>query len=220
MLRVFGGRMTRSLPLDELLLQLAELLRRTLALEVAEVWTGSSGVLERAASDPDRPPAAIALDEAERSVISRTAVVGPGWLRVWLPRLLEGRQESEVRVAPITHSGELFGLIVVERPSNGTFAEEDERVLADLARQVGLALRNVRLDSELQASLEQLRRQAEELRASRARVVAAADAERRGSSGTYTTELSSTSPRSRSTSGSSTSLPGRARTRHVSCSTG
>jgi signal transduction histidine kinase len=37
----------------------------------------------------------------------------------------------------------------------------------------------VRLDSALQASTEQLRRQAEELRASRARVVSAADAERR-----------------------------------------
>ena len=35
-----------------------------------------------------------------------------------------------------------------------SFDEEDERVLAELARQVGLALRNVRLDSELQASLE------------------------------------------------------------------
>jgi signal transduction histidine kinase len=52
-------------------------------------------------------------------------------------------------------------------------------VLAELARQVGLALRNVRLDSDLQRSLAELRRQAEELRLSRARVVAAADAERR-----------------------------------------
>ena len=178
-LRVFAGRMTRSLPLDELLLQLAELLRRTLALAAAEVWAGSGPLLERAASDPERGPATITLAEAERPVLARAGVAGPGWLRVWLPQLLEGRQESEMRVAPITHSGELFGLIVVERGPGGVFDDEDERVLADLARQVGLALRNVRLDSELQASLEQLRRQAEELRASRARVVAAADAERR-----------------------------------------
>jgi signal transduction histidine kinase len=143
------------------------------------VWAGSSGVLERAASDPYRGPATIALAEAERPVLARATVVGPGWLRTWLPRLLEDRREAEVRVAPIAHSGELFGLIVVERPSGATFDEEDERMLADLARQVGLALRNVRLDSELQTSLEQLGRQTEELRASRARVVAAADAERR-----------------------------------------
>ena len=54
-----------------------------------------------------------------------------------------------------------------------------DRLLADLARQLGLTLRNVQLDSALQASLDELHRQAEELRASRARVVSAADAERR-----------------------------------------
>jgi signal transduction histidine kinase len=52
-------------------------------------------------------------------------------------------------------------------------------MLASLARQVGLALHNVRLGSELESSLGELQRQAEELRASRARVVAAADEERR-----------------------------------------
>jgi signal transduction histidine kinase len=42
-----------------------------------------------------------------------------------------------------------------------------------------LALHNLELDSALQESLRELQRRAEELRASRARVVAAADAERR-----------------------------------------
>jgi len=52
-------------------------------------------------------------------------------------------------------------------------------VLTELARQVGLALHNVELDSALQESLDEVKRQAEELRASRARIVATADAERR-----------------------------------------
>ena len=52
-------------------------------------------------------------------------------------------------------------------------------MLSELARQVGLALHNVRLDSALQASLDELRHKAEELQASRARIVVAADAERR-----------------------------------------
>jgi signal transduction histidine kinase len=52
-------------------------------------------------------------------------------------------------------------------------------VLTELARQAGLALHNVQLDSALQATLDEVRRQAEELRASRARIVATADAERR-----------------------------------------
>jgi signal transduction histidine kinase len=73
-----------------------------------------------------------------------------------------------------------LGAIVVERPADGDlFSEEDDRVLTELARQVGLALYNVQLDSALQASLDEVRRQAEELRASRARIVATADAERR-----------------------------------------
>jgi signal transduction histidine kinase len=69
---------------------------------------------------------------------------------------------------------------VAERPAEGdAFTEEDDRVMAELARQVGLALHNVQLDSALQASLDEVRRQAEELRASRARIVATADLERR-----------------------------------------
>ncbi len=60
-----------------------------------------------------------------------------------------------------------------------TFTEEDDRVLTELARQVGLALHNAQLDTALQSSLDELRRQADELRASRARVVASGDAERR-----------------------------------------
>ena len=36
-LRTFGSRLTRALPLDELLLQLAESLKATMNLEVAEV---------------------------------------------------------------------------------------------------------------------------------------------------------------------------------------
>ena len=179
-LRAFASRLTRALPLEELLLQLAESLRRTLALAAAEVWTGSGGLLERASSDPDRGPASLLLTPAEEAVIARAGVSGPAWLDVWLPHLAPDRGESALRVAPITDSGELLGLIVVERsPGDEPFDEQDDRVLAELARQVGLALRNVRLDSALQASLNELQRQAEELRASRARVVAAADAERR-----------------------------------------
>ena len=178
-LRTFGTRLSRAIPLDELLLQLAESLHRTMALEAAEVWTGSEGLLERAASVPDLGPARLVLDQAEASVIARAGVSGPAWLAIWIPSLLEGRQAAATRVAAVAHSGDLLGLLVVARRVDEHFTEEDERVLAELARQVGLALHNVRLDSALQASLVELRRRAEELQASRARIVAAADAERR-----------------------------------------
>jgi signal transduction histidine kinase len=179
-LRTFGSRLSRAIPMDELLLQLAESLRKTMALRAAEIWTGSEGVLERAVSVPERGPARLTLSDSEKPIVARAGVAGPAWLGVWLPRLLEGRGDAMLRVAPITHSGDLLGLIVVERAADDDlFAEDDESALAELARQVGLALHNVQLDSALQASLEEVRRQAEELRASRARVVAAADTERR-----------------------------------------
>ena len=179
-LRTFGSRLSRAIPMDELLLQLAESLRKTMALQAAEVWTGSAGRLTRTVSVPDRAPDTVTLAAAELSVIARAGISGPAWLAVWLPALLEGRIDAQLRVAPVTHSGQLLGLIVAERRAGGdAFTEEDERVLTELARQVGLALHNVALDSALQASLDEVRRQAEELQASRARIVATADAERR-----------------------------------------
>jgi signal transduction histidine kinase len=178
-LRGFGARLSRAIPLEELLLQLAESLHKTMALDAAEVWTGGEGLLERAASVPDRGPGRLVVDTAEAPVVARAGVVGRAWLAIWLPSLLDGHRDAAVRVAPVAHSGELLGLLVVARRADERFGEEDERVLAELARQVGLALHNVRLDSALQASLDELRHKAEELQASRARIVAAADAERR-----------------------------------------
>jgi signal transduction histidine kinase len=178
-LRARGSGLPRPLPLDELLLQLAESLRRTLGLQAAEVWTGSGGLLERSASDPELDRGSLILTPAEEAVVARAGVPGTAWLRMWLPGLLAGREQAALRAAPITHSGELLGLIVVERPPDAPFSDEEERVLVALARQVGLALHNVRLGSALEASLDELQMQADELRASRARVVVAADAERR-----------------------------------------
>jgi signal transduction histidine kinase len=65
------------------------------------------------------------------------------------------------------------------RPEDEPFAEEEERALTELARQVGLALHNVRLDSALQASLQELERRNAELQASRLRIVTASDESRR-----------------------------------------
>jgi signal transduction histidine kinase len=179
-LRTFGSRLSRSIPLDELLQQMTESLRKTLALRRAEVWTASPGGLELAVSDPEQDRRRIAMTGAEEGTVTRAGVSGPAWIKVWLPGLMEGREDATLRVAPITHSGELLGLIVVDRgPEADQFSQEDERILTELARQVGLTLHNVRLDSALQASLDEVRRQAEALQASRARIVAAQDAERR-----------------------------------------
>jgi signal transduction histidine kinase len=178
-LRTFGSRMTRAVAMDELLLQLAESLRKTMGLTRAEVYTGGE-VLERAVSVPDAGRRTILLTERERPVVTRAGVSGHAWASIWLPALLDGRERSQLRVAPISHGGELLGLIVVERPAEAAaFSEEDDRVLTELARQAGLAFHNVQLDAALQTTLDELRKQAGELRESRARIVATADAERR-----------------------------------------
>ena len=179
-LRTFGSRLTRAIPMDELLLQLAESLRKTMVLTSAEVYTGTGDVLERVAAVPDTGARSVVVTERERAVVARAGVSGNAWAAVWLPGVLDGRVQVQIRVAPVSHAGELLGLIIAERPATAdTFSEEDDRVLTELARQVGLAVHNARLDTALQTTLDELRKQADELRQSRARIVASGDAERR-----------------------------------------
>jgi GAF domain-containing protein len=164
-LRTFGSRLTRAIPMDELLLQLAESLRKTMALVSAEVYTGAGEVLERTVSVPDVGPGSIVVSPRERPVVTRAGVSGTAWASIWLPALLAGRDKEQIRVAPVSHAGELLGLIVVERSSQASgFSEDDDRVLSDLARQVGLALHNSQLDTALQTTLDEVRKQADQCR--------------------------------------------------------
>jgi signal transduction histidine kinase len=179
-LRSFGSRLTRAVSMDELLLQLAESLRKSMHLTSAEVYSGKGDVLELVVSVPDSGNRSIVVTPRERPVVARSGVSGNAWISVWLPALLDGRRQTQLRVVPISHGGELLGLIAVERPADAdTFSETDQQVLVDLARQVGLAFHNSQLDAALQTTLDELREQAEALRESRARVVASGDAERR-----------------------------------------
>jgi signal transduction histidine kinase len=182
LLSTFGTQMTQAVPMGELLRQLAELLRTHLGPAGAEVWTGTGGNLTRAVSVPKRPPVSLALAERERTVVAQARAVGNIWLAKQVPDLVGvGVGVGDlVRVAPVSHHGNLLGLLVVRRPAAGRpFTAADDRILVDLARQVGIALHNVSLDTALQASLAQLRARNAELQASRARIVSAADASRR-----------------------------------------
>lgn len=179
-LRTFATRMSRAIPLDELLLQLAESLKKSFQVDQVEVWTGTDGVYERTVSLPHRATRTITVAGNERGVVARAGVVGGTWLEVWLPALIDERDTSLVRVAPLAHAGELLGLVVLVRgPNDEPLTDHQDDLLRELARQVGLALHNVQLDSALQASLDEVRRKAEELQDSRLRLVTAADAERR-----------------------------------------
>ncbi len=175
----FSARMSRAVPMDELMLQLAESLRASVASAGAEIWTGSGGTLVRSVSVPDRGPARVRLAEREVVVVGQARIGGPGWCTMWLPAILDPAS-TDLRVVPIAHLGELLGVIVVRRAADtAPFSDTDENALVELARQLGLALHNVRLDSALQASLAELAERNIELQASRLRIVDAADASRR-----------------------------------------
>jgi signal transduction histidine kinase len=80
----------------------------------------------------------------------------------------------------MANAGELQGVVVVDRPvDDPALKPDEERTVVEVARQLGVVLHNAKLDSALQASLDEVRRQAAELQASRGRIVAAADAARR-----------------------------------------
>jgi signal transduction histidine kinase len=188
----FGARMSRAIPMDELLLQLAESLHATVAPAGAEVWVGDDGVLARTVAVPHRPAQQVQLDPETLRVVAAARIGGRAWVSVWLPHLADppsdagaagSRDETagagDLRVVPLAHLGALRGLLVLRGGESG-FPEETEQLLVDLGRQLGLALHNVGLDSALQASLVELERRNAELQASRLRIVTAADESRRG----------------------------------------
>jgi signal transduction histidine kinase len=77
------------------------------------------------------------------------------------PPVVDGATAS----IPVRHQRELLGLLTVTKPPNEPLSPVEEKLVADLAGQAGLVLVNSRL--------------IEDLRASRQRLVAAQDAERR-----------------------------------------
>ena len=81
--------------------------------------------------------------------------------------LVSGRAGSlgDERVFEVRHQGELLGRIAIAMPPNESLVPAQEKLVADVATQAGLVLRNAAL--------------IEDLRASRQRLVAAQDEERR-----------------------------------------
>jgi signal transduction histidine kinase len=75
-------------------------------------------------------------------------------------------------VVEVRQNSELLGALSVTKRVRGALTPIEEKLLSDLAHQAGLVLRNVRLTADLQARLD-------DLRASRQRLVAAQDNERR-----------------------------------------
>jgi signal transduction histidine kinase len=79
--------------------------------------------------------------------------------------------ELATRAIAARHREELLGALTIQKPRNEPVSAAEDKLLAHLASQAGLVLRNVRLTAELQATID-------DLRASRRRLVRAQDEER------------------------------------------
>ena len=113
-------------------------------------------------------------------------VVGGAWPtngedRPAVPLDAEGtfRLDDVDRTVPVRYHDELLGAIAVAKPTGEALSPAEAKLLNDLSSQAGVVLSNVRLTADLEARLDQIAHQAAELRASRQRIVAAQDAERR-----------------------------------------
>jgi signal transduction histidine kinase len=80
---------------------------------------------------------------------------------------------------PVVHDDKLLGVLAVESHRGEVLPAVERRLVDELAAHAGLIVRNAVLTAELAHHVEQLSAQADELRRSRRRVIAAQDAERR-----------------------------------------
>jgi signal transduction histidine kinase len=109
------------------------------------------------------------------------------WARVSLevagrpPRVVtDGTPASEpTATVSIEYQGAILGRIECGPRSDGPLLAEDRRLLAYFAAQAAVGVHNLHLTAELSRRVEEVRVQAAELAASRDRVVAGQDAERR-----------------------------------------
>ena len=80
---------------------------------------------------------------------------------------------------PLEYQGEVVGGIGIPQDAHRSLAPDRRRVLADVARAAGVIVRNARLTIDLEHRLRRIEALSAEVRASRWRIVAAQDGERR-----------------------------------------
>jgi signal transduction histidine kinase len=148
----FSEQAATTVATEEVLPKIARTIGEGTGAERSEVWVRSGSELRLAASWPSSAPHAprrVTLDDGH------------------LPDSL-----SAHGAVPVRHQSELLGALTVVKPRGETLTDAEQKLLADLASQAGLVLRNVGLTAELLARLD-------ELTASRQRLVSAQDEERR-----------------------------------------
>jgi signal transduction histidine kinase len=147
----FSERVGGAYADEDVLPRMVRVLGEGVGAERADVWLAVGEELRDVATWPEgqEPRAPIAFDHDA------------------LPAL-----RAEAHAFPVRHGGEVLGVLAVRKPASDPLSVADEKLVADLAAQAGLVLRNVRLTEALRARLD-------DLRAAQKRLVAAQDHERR-----------------------------------------
>jgi signal transduction histidine kinase len=148
----FSDRMSGTYATEDLLPRMARILGEGTGASAAQVWLRVEDQLRPEAGWPG--DAALGNDPMPLSDGE-------------LPPM-----EGVDRALAVRHGGELLGALSVTKPRGDPLRPAEEKLMEDLASGAGLVLRNVRLTGELLARLR-------ELHASRQRIVAAQDEERR-----------------------------------------
>jgi signal transduction histidine kinase len=153
----FSDKVATSYETQEVTPAMAHTLREATGAARAEVWLALDSTLVLSAST-----------ETERTGDGVIALEGSG---------IDAIDADEV--VPVTHQGELLGALAIAKDRAEPVTGADRRLLADLAAQAGIILRNARLTAELQARLDEISVRAEQIRESRRRIVATQDQARR-----------------------------------------
>ena len=138
---------------EDVLPKMAQALQEGTGANRAEVWLRSGERLRLAASSPNEA----VLGDSSVSLSEENS----------LPEF-----EGVDRAIEVQHQGELLGALTLTKPAGEPMKAVEDALLQDLASQAGLVMRNVGLNQEVLARLE-------ELKASRQRLVAAQDEARR-----------------------------------------
>ncbi|HXN00785.1 MAG TPA: sensor histidine kinase, partial [Candidatus Dormibacteraeota bacterium] len=146
----FSEQLSETYSHEDILDRMARILGEGTGAERAEVWVRAGHRLVLASSSPKsaEAPAPLVMDNGTLPNMQRDTIV------------------------PVSHAGELLGALAVDKKRGETMNTVEQKLVTDLAGQAGLVLKNVGLNQELLARLE-------DLRASRQRLVTAQDEERR-----------------------------------------
>ncbi|TME46621.1 MAG: sensor histidine kinase [Chloroflexi bacterium] len=147
----FSEHLSETFSQEDILDRMSRILAHGTGADRAEIWVRAGDRLLLASSSATlngSPPAELRMENGTLPPMERDLVVA------------------------VSHRGEILGALTVMNKRGETMNDVEQKLVNDLAGQAGLVLKNVGLNRELLARLE-------DLRASRQRLVAAQDDERR-----------------------------------------